>query len=406
MSDHDRLSLAQARRLALAAQGLARPRPTTVGSRQLSAVMDRIALLQIDSVNVVERAHLVPLYSRLGPYPRQLVADAASLAPRRLLETWAHEASLVRVDVYHLMAWRRAEPERYAWGQMKAVQRDRPDLVRQVLALLAEAGPLGARSVQNRLGPQRRRGDGWGWNWSESKAALEWLFLIGQVAVAGRAPNFERLYDLAERVAPPPPPGLPQDRAGQLRALTELAARAHGVASPHCLADYFRMPLAETRRAIAELVEDQVLVPVRVEGWPVPLYRHLGVRGSGPIERSALLVAFDPLIFNRRRLEALFGMRFRLEYYLPPERRVHGYYVMPFLWGDQLVARVDLKADRGSGQLALRGAWTEPAQPVGAVAEALAEELGRLAVWLGLERVVVAEEAAGDLATQLRSARL
>jgi uncharacterized protein YcaQ len=401
VSAPESLSLAQARRLALAAQGFDRPRPATVTSRQVTAVVDRIGLLQIDSVNVVERAHLMPLYSRLGPYPRQLVSAAASRPPRRLLETWAHEASLVRPDVYHLMGWRRAQPERYGWGMMKRIWRERPDLVRQVLALLDQSGPLTARAVQTQLGSARPRADQWGWNWSEAKAALEWLFLTGQVAAAGRGPNFERLYDLAERVAPPAPPGLPSDWPGQFRALTARAARAHGVASPACLADYFRMPAAETRRAVAELVEEGVLVPVQVAGWPGPLYRHRAARPPRAVAARALLVAFDPLIFHRRRVEALFGMRYRLEYYLPAARRVHGYYVMPFLLGDRLVARVDLKADRPSGRLLVRAASSEPAAPAGAVIEALAPELAELAGWLGLERTEVTVDARGDLAAGL-----
>jgi uncharacterized protein YcaQ len=202
-------------------------------------------------------------------------------------------------------------------------------------------------------------------------------------------------------VVPPPEPGSPTDRPGQFRALIDRAARAHGVASPACLADYFRMPAAETRLAVAELVEAGVLVPVQVSDWPGPLYRHRGARLPRRLEARALLVAFDPLIFHRRRVEALFGMRYRLEYYLPAPQRVHGYYVMPFLLGDQLVARVDLKADRRASRLLVRAALAEPGVRAGAVTEALAQELVEMAGWLGLAQTVVEADARGDLAAGL-----
>jgi uncharacterized protein YcaQ len=365
--------------------------------------MDRLAVLQIDSVNVVERAHYLPLYSRLGAYDRALVDRAATRAPRRLLETWAHEASYVRPAVYHLMSWRRAQPERYAWGLMNTARRDHPAVVAAVRALIGDHGPLTARAVHGELAAsyKQRSRTGWGWNWTLAKAALEWLFFLGEVAAAARTPSFERLYDLADRVVPPRPPDLPTDPPDQIRALVAIAARAHGVGTARCLADYFRLPVDATRTALAELVEAGVVAAVAVEGWSRPAYLDTTARLPRAIEARALFVAFDPLVFERRRLEDLFGFRYRLEYYLPPDQRVHGYYVMPFLWGDRFVARVDLKADRAKGQLLVKAAHVEAAENPAAVAAALTPELLTFATWLNLARVVVPDNAAGAAAAPL-----
>ncbi|MDR3201773.1 MAG: winged helix DNA-binding domain-containing protein [Bifidobacteriaceae bacterium] len=377
-------------------------------------VVRRLGLLQIDSVNILVRAHCMPLFSRLGPYDVGLIARLAHRAPRRLVETWAHEASYVTPEVYGLMAWRRAEADRYAWGSMKTAGRERPDAVRAVYDLCAADGPLTARQAQAALEGERSRPrpKAWGWNWGLTKSALEYLFFLGALGSAGRNAQFERLYDLAERVVPGALPGrcgpgavpaapkdavpLGYDRPAAMRELVEMAARACGVASERCLRDYFRLPAADARRAVGELADSGALVPVDIEGWPAWL--HAGARVPRSVEARALLVPFDPMVFERNRLERLFGMRFRLEYYLPPERREYGYYVLPFLLGEQMAARVDLKADRENSTLLVRGAFPEPkADAVRTVGE-LALELGEMAGWLGLDSVLVEPGARGGLA--------
>ena len=403
VTDPIRLTPAEARRVALAAQGFDRPRPARVTLRHLTGVIDRLALLQIDSVNVVERAHLVPLFSRLGGYDRALVDRATTGTPRRLVEAWAHEASFVRPDVYHLLAWRRAQPERFAWHSIRRAPTDQPDVVAAVRDLVAERGPLTARQTQAHFARTHphERGDEWGWSWSAAKTALEYLFFVGELGSAGRTASFERRYDLAERVVPPPSPALPTDPAGQCRDLIEIAARAHGLGTAHSLGDYFRLPSDATRRAIAELTEAGRLLPAQVVGWSQPVWLHVDARLPRHLDARALLVAFDPLLFDRARLERLFDFRFRLEYYVPAAQREFGYFVMPFLLGQSLAARVDLKADRAGGRLLVRAAHLEATQTVGVVAPALAEELRALADWLGLDDVTV-ESDVGELAPALR----
>ncbi|MDR1807129.1 MAG: winged helix DNA-binding domain-containing protein [Propionibacteriaceae bacterium] len=382
----DRLSLAQARRLALGAQGLARPRPAQPSYRDVTRVVDRLGLVQIDSVNIVERAHLLPFFSRLGPFDRGLFDRA--LERRRVLETWAHEASFVRPDVYHLVEWRRRDVARYAWGSMRRAATDHADVVARVRDLVTEHGPVTASVIQTFFeATHPRRKTGWGWNWSVAKAALEYLFFTGELASAGRTAGFERRYDLAERVVPPAPPGLPEDDAGRYRALTALAARAQGVATAADLADYFRVRLPAVRTAIRELVEAGELVPATVEGWKRPAWRCVGAVVPRTVAARALVVAFDPVVFTRPRVEALFGVKFRLEYYVPREQRVWGYFVMPFLLGDHVAARVDLKADRAASRLVVQAAYVEPGEDERHVAAELGAELADLATWLGLSEV-------------------
>ncbi|MDR1264288.1 MAG: winged helix DNA-binding domain-containing protein [Propionibacteriaceae bacterium] len=383
----DHLSLTEARRLALAAQGFARPRPAAPAFRDVAAVIDRLAVLQIDSVNVVERAHFLPLFSRLGSFDRALFERASARPPRRALETWAHEASFVRPDVYHLMEWRRHD-DNYLWGRMRQAATHHNDVVARVRRLLDERGAMTASQIQVFFQATHPKQPGKWWNWSVAKAALEYLFFRGEVASAGRSASFERRYDLAERVLPPAPPGLPADDPGRFRALVEIAARAQGVATAADLTDYFRLPRGAAEPAIADLETAGALWPVTVQGWRKSAWRHRDAAAPRPIEARALLVPFDPLVFNRPRLEALFGFRFRLEYYLPKDKRLWGYYVMPFLLGDRLAARVDLKADRPAGRLLVHAAYLEPELgPDADVGEALAAELRCLADWLGLDEV-------------------
>lgn len=402
------LSLSQARRVALRAQGLDRLRaqrsgPATV--RQFQQVVDRVGLLQIDSVNVLARAHLMPTFSRIGPYDPTLLDRASGRAPRRLVETWAHEASYVPPETYAMLGWRRRAYQEYAWGAISEVPLRHSPLVADIRSMIAADGPLTAREVHAHIEAEHPRPrTEWGWNWTAAKRVLEYLFFTGEVASARRNPQFERCYDLTERVLPPQVLAAPEpDEDDAVRALVEIAARAHGVASERCLLDYFRIKGPRARRAVLALVEDGTLVPVQVEGWPRPVYLHAGADLPRRATGRALLSPFDPLVFERRRLEELFGLRYRIEIYVPEAQRVHGYYVLPFLRGERLSALVDLKADRRAGVLRVFAAHaTEPsgggrAHPAGddgvvAVADDLAAELRLLAGWLGLDDVAVRDK--------------
>ncbi|MEP6696616.1 MAG: winged helix-turn-helix domain-containing protein [Pseudonocardiales bacterium] len=394
------LSAAQARRVALAAQGFADPRPAGVPDRRaVRRVLSRVGLLQIDSVNVLIRSHYLPLFSRLGPYPVGLLDRATGRAPRELFEYWAHEASLIPVDTQPLLRWRMARSQDDAWGGLRRIFDDQPDFVRWVLQEVRDRGPLAAGEIEH---DAPRPTDGWGWNWSEVKRALEWLFWSGQVTSSSRR-GFERLYDLPERVLPAEVLAAPTPAADQAqRGLVEIAARSLGVATEPELRDYFRLRPAESQPAVAALVADGRLLPVSVQGWRQPAYLHPQARLPRRIEARALLSPFDSLVWERNRTERVFGMRVRLEIYTPKLQRVHGYYVLPFLLGDRLVARVDLKADRKAGVLLVQAAHLEPGRPAGEIAEALGPELGSLAGWLGLNEVVV--EPVGDLAGTLAGA--
>jgi uncharacterized protein YcaQ len=379
----ERLSAAEARRVAIAAQGFGdgmRERP--VDGWALRRLFDRVGVLQIDSVNVLSRAHYQPLFSRAGAYDPLLLDRASHRAPRRVFEYWAHEASLVPVELQPLLRWRMDRAAHDAWGGMRRVSQERPDLVRRVLEEVRDRGPIRAADI---LHDEPRRTGKW-WGWSDVKRAVEFLFWSGQVSSARRTPSFERLYDLPERVLPAavlaaPTPSEPDAQ----RALIEVAARGLGVAAEPELRDYFRMPAADTRLRIAELVEAGGLLPVEVEGWRRPAYLAPGARVPRSIDARALIGPFDPLIWERGRVERLFGFTFRLEIYVPAPKRVHGYYVLPFLLGDRLVARADLKADRRAGVLRAV-AHLEPGAPEDSV-EALREELTLMAGWLALPEV-------------------
>jgi uncharacterized protein YcaQ len=378
------LSAAEARRLALAAQGFADGRTTgEPNGWALRRVLKRVGLLQIDSVNVLERAHYLPAFSRLGPYPRDLLDRASERAPRRLFEYWGHEASLLPVDLHPLLRWRMERAAGDAWGGMRRIQRDRPELVARVLEQVAERGPVAASELAE---SEPRRSGPW-WDWSDAKRAVEWLFWSGQVSAARRR-RFERLYDLPERVLPPavltastPPVAEAQ------RELVRVAARALGVAAERDLRDYFRLPAADAKARVAELVEAGELTPVAVEGWGrTRAYLAAGARIPRAIDARALVGPFDSLIWERSRVRRLFGFDYRLEIYVPKPKRRHGYYVLPFLLGDRLVARVDLKADRAASVLRAQQVHLEEDAPAETIAE-LAAELETMAAWLGLDRV-------------------
>jgi uncharacterized protein YcaQ len=397
VSEVPTLSRAQARRIALVAQGFRDPRHAVPTMRTFTRTLTRTAVLQIDSVNVLQRAHYMPLFSRMGPYDTELLRRASEVRPRRIVEYWAHVAAFMPVDLWpHMQHRMRAyREEGHAWVGLP----ERRELIASLVAAITERGPATARDLDEGL-PRTR--EHWGWNWSETKRTLEYLFVAGDLAVAGRNQHFERLYDLPARVLPPPVLATPEPSIEEAsRALVRRAALAHGVATEGCLRDYFRMPLALVKPAVRSLVEDGELLPVRIEGWDRPAYLHRDAVLPRKVDARALLSPFDPVVWERSRTEHLFGFRYRIEIYTPAHKRVHGYYVLPFLLRDRLVARVDLKADRRAGVLQVLGSFSEPGAPVD-TADELAAELLELAGWLGLQDVVV--HPRGDLAPALRAA--
>jgi uncharacterized protein YcaQ len=390
----------QARRLAIAAQGLAGPRPSvTPDRRHVRRMLRSTQLLQIDSVNVLMRAHYLPGWSRLGAYDRDLL-DRMAFRDRELFEYWGHEASLLPVGLHPLLRWRmhRAEQQFETWGRPARLAQERPGYIEHVLETVRDRGPVTAGEIAE---AERRDKDNWGWNWSDEKTALEFLFWTGRVTTSTRR-NFERVYDVTERVVPRDVLDLPTPTEEEAhRRLLLLAAGACGVGTVADLADYFRIRTPQARPRVAELVEDGALEEVAVRGWRQPAYVVTGTPLPRRVADRALLVPFDPLVWERERTERLFGFRYRIEIYVPAAQRVHGYYVLPFLLGDALVARVDLKSDRASGVLRVPGAYAEPGAPA-ETAEALAAELRGLAGWLGLDDVAVGP--AGDLAPALAAA--
>jgi uncharacterized protein YcaQ len=380
------LSAAEARRIAIAAQGLATHRPARVDRAALARMVARLGVLQIDSVNVLARAHYLPAFSRLGPYDVAELDRMAYTAPRTLFEYWGHMASLLPVDCHPLLRWRMARAADHAWRHVRAMARSR-QVIATVLAQVTERGPIGAGD----LDVGKRSKAGW-WAWSDAKRAVEWLFYTGQVTTAARR-GFERLYDLPARVLPAgvlsaATPAEPD----AIRELVARSARALGVATVHDLRDYFRLPVALASAAIRELVASGELVAAAVESWDAPAYLHRDAARAAPAiaaDRAALVSPFDSLVWARARTERLFGMRYRIEIYTPAHKRVHGYYVLPMLLGDRLVARVDLKADRAARVLRVQAAHLEPCgrADAGDVAAALTGELEAMARWLDLDTV-------------------
>jgi uncharacterized protein len=392
----DRLSIAQARRLALTAQGFADPRPAGAADiRRGRRLFDRVGLIQIDSVNVLVRSQELPVFARLGPHRRDLLPRM--LDRRELFEFWAHEASLLPVEAHPLIRWRMdAVHEGKAWGGVVRLARDEPAYIADVLAQVRERGPLVVGDLDD---PGQRSPGMWGWN--RGKVALEYLFWTGQVS-ARRRTNFERVYDLTERLLPAEILARPTpSKADAMRESLMLAARSLGVATAADLCDYYRLNRPLARPLVAELVEDGRLVPVEVEGWRHPTYLHPDAQLRRWVRGRALLSPFDSLVWDRDRTERLFGFRYRIEIYVPKAQRTHGYYVLPFLLDDRLVARVDLKADRAAGTLLVQAAHIEPGAEPRRVVTELAAELVALAEWLGLGGVRVA--GGGELAPDLRA---
>ncbi|MER8833924.1 winged helix-turn-helix domain-containing protein [Mesorhizobium sp. M0045] len=391
----EKISLRMARRIALAAQGFNDPRPAgTPDRRHLARVLARTGLLQIDSVSAVVRAHYMPLYSRLGPYKLALLDDAAITRKRMVFEYWAHEASFLPVETYPLMRWRmqRAERGEEMYSGLAKWGREHAAYIEEIYRQVVDHGPIAASALEG------QKGNGGWWGWSHAKHAFEWLFWAGRITTAHRR-GFERFYDLPERVLPPAvlalPVPCPEDAH---RELLRISARAHGVATAGDLRDYFRLSPADIKGRIEELVEAGELLPVSVDGWSKTAYLHKNARLPRRTEARALLAPFDPVVFERSRTERLFDFHYRIEIYTPAEKRRYGYYVLPFLLGDSIVGRVDLRADRPAGVLRVHAAYAEPGAPPQTAAE-LFEELKQMQGWLGLERIEVT--AAGDLGPAL-----
>ncbi len=376
------LSNTEAKRIALAAQGFAESRPSgRVDRRHLRRVLDRIGLIQVDSVNVLVRSQELPLFARLGPHPRTLISDA--LRDGELFEYVVHEASFVPTDHYHLHRWRMRE--RYPWPAFRREVEQLGDYVEEVYERVVAEGPLVARDLGARVGPR-----GTWWDHDDGKIALEALFYAGRVAVRRRPRDFARVYDLRERVIPADAlarPALPEHEAR--KELLVLAARHHGVGTLEDLADYHRLTPTHCKQALAELVEEGRLLPVTVRDWGRPAYLHPEARLPRAISTCALLSPFDPIVWNRDRAMRMFGFRYKIEIYTPKPKRQYGYYVLPVLVGDELVGRVDLKADRANGALLVQSAWAEPGVNEREVADALMLELRLMAGWLELDRVEV-----------------
>jgi hypothetical protein len=392
------LSLAQARRIALSAQGLIGPRPTAPATaRAVGRIFDRLQLVQIDSVNVLVRSHYLPFFSRLGAYDREILDRMSSRSPRRMVEYWAHEASFIKPEHFEaLRLW-----QKRSWvGAAGLDPAVRDDLAERILAVLASSRPLTAAQLTQRLGHvEERRNENWGWNWNAVKRVVGDLFEQGVISSAGRTPSFERRYALTPSVIP---------NGGQLRGdgeesheildpdaaavlLARAALRAHGIGTVRCFADYFRLPVKATEAALSELMRRGEAERVDVRDWNGAVFMDAAARIPRSASARALLSPFDSLVFERRRLERLFGFRYRIEIYTPAERRRYGYYVLPFLLGDAMAARVDVKADRAGSALRVNAIHEEPDAPPGTAVE-LAAELRLLADWLELDDVRVAEE--------------
>ena len=380
-------TLKQARRMALAAQGFdGRSPPASVQPSRLNRLIERLGVLQIDSVNALVRSHYLPLFSRLGHYNRDLLDQAAWSQGRRrtLFEYWGHEASLLPMSMYPLMRWRmdRASGGEGIYQQLARFGQERQDVIRRVLAAVQEQGALGAGSLSTR----KEKAGPW-WDWSAEKHALEWLFAAGEVTVAGRR-GFERLYDLPERVLPAAILQQPlPDEAQAQRALLLHAADALGIATEKDLRDYFRLDPADCRGRLAELEEAGVLLRCQVQGWKQPAWCRPAAKVPRKVAASALLSPFDSLVWERGRTERLFDFRYRLEIYTPVHKRVYGYYVLPFLHHERIAARVDLRAERALGQLAVHAVHEDASGLDEEGMQALALNLRRMARWLGLERV-------------------
>ncbi|GAB3930528.1 winged helix-turn-helix domain-containing protein [Kribbella albertanoniae] len=419
------ISAGTARRLALAAQGFGADRyGARVPAGQLRAMLDQISVLQLDSVNVLCRSHYLPLFARLGAYSRNELDDLAWSADRALFEYWVHRASLARLALFPLFRWRMEAARAHVWDRdirnwrqssdpalhvgpsaiiegMTRISAERPRLLDEVRTLVDDHGPLTAAEAESNS-PAGAGEGGRMWNWNDAKIALEWLFFAGEITVAGRR-GFERVYDLTERVLPAAVvKGPAPDRETAQRELLKLSVAAQGIATEKQLREYFHLPVSDTRQRISELLESGALVPAVLEGSKRRTYLAPEVPEPAEPQARALLSPFDSLIWNRDRTEELFDFHYRISIYTPAAQRVHGYYVLPFLLGDRLVARVDVKADRRRSALVVPSAHGEPEIDRAEVSRALAAELRLLADWLELDEVTV--QRSGDLGAPLSKA--
>ncbi|MGO4706434.1 winged helix-turn-helix domain-containing protein [Microvirga sp. 2MCAF38] len=385
MANRTKLSLAQARRIALAAQGLHEGRPGAATSRHLTRALQRSHLLQIDSVNVLVRAHYMPLFSRLGSYDRALLEQAAyARKHRKTFEYWGHEASLINLDLHPLFRWRmaRAAKGEGIYGGIARFGQEKRAFIEKVRQEIAARGPIGAGELSD---GGKAKGSWWGW--SDGKRALEWLFWAGEVTTASRR-GFERLYDLPERVIPSSILNAPTPSEDEAqRQLLRLSIQALGIASERCLRDYFRIGPTIAKARLPELVEAGDLVPVTVEGWDGPVYLDPNARMPRKVEAQALVSPFDPIVWERTRTERLFDFHYRIEIYTPVEKREFGYYCLPFLLGEDIVARLDLKADRATGRLVVHSIHPEHHAKPDEIAPALGDELRLMAKWLDLGEI-------------------
>lgn len=393
------LSAAQARRVALAAQGFARPAPSDIGARQLGSVIRALGLLQLDSVNVFERSHYLPLFARLGGYDRALLDELVfRRAGRRAryFEYWAHEAALLPIEMLPLMRWRMRAHRAQDEGDPNSWANANGPMLDWLRAELAARGPLAASEIEH---PENTRTGPW-WGWSSVKRGLEVLFRWGEVFSAGRT-RFERRYGLPEHVLPPGALDVEPPRADAIRELVAHASRAHGVGTVNDIADYFRLRSAETATALQELVETGTVELVEVRGWGRPAFLHRQARIAQRIDSTALLSPFDPVVWFRDRAERIFDFRYRIEIYTPKEKRVYGYYTLPVLIDDRLPARIDLKSDRTRGVLRAQSAWRE-ADAANGIEERIAPLLRDAAAWQGLDEIEVVDR--GTLARDLAGA--
>lgn len=390
----DSVSPAAARRIALAAQGFGRPRPDAVGTRQLNLVLGRLGLLQLDSVNVLERSHYLPAFARLGAYDKTLLdrLTFARRAPYR--EYWAHEAALIPLEDWPLFGFRMQDYRDYYANADDPWLTAHADTLAWLRAELAEKGPLPASKIERDANAPRR---GSWWDWDEVKKGLELMFRVGEVVSAGRT-GFERTYALPEQVLPDEVRDRRVPREEAVYTLMAKAARAHGIGTLSDLADYYRLKTADAKPALARLVDEGVVREVTVPGWNKPAYLHAEARIPRRIETTALLSPFDPVVWERERAQRLFGFHYRIEIYTPAAKRVYGYYSLPVLVDEALVGRIDLKNDRKRGVLRVQSAWRE-AGVADAVVERIVPTLRELAAWQGLGELEVVDR--GDLARAL-----
>jgi uncharacterized protein YcaQ len=390
-----RLTVDQARRYALAAQGFAESRPKgRVDVRHFRRVVDRVGLVQLDSVNVFSRTHYMPFFARLGPYDRAAL-DAWLWGSGELFEYWGHEASLIPSRDHALWRWRMNGT--LNWDRLERMRQDHPEYLEEVMAQVRERGPLRTAELHD---PGERDGTSM-WGWSKGKEALEALFMEGKVSTASRR-NFVRMYDLSERVIPDEHyEAADVDRDEAQSKLLLHAARSMGMATAADLADYPRIKMPEARPLIERLAAGGDLVEVEVEGWNRPAYLHPEAVLPRQVTGRALLSPFDSLIWFRDRVERLWDFHYRIEIYVPEPKRVYGYYVLPFLLDGELVARVDLKTDRKGSALLVKGAFAEPDVDLARVGKELRAELETVASWLELTDVAVSGN--GDLAPLLDS---